>query len=81
MSLTKPNQQPRRDLKEAAALLKWAGVDLLVVSKRMLAAGDGYGAREMVKIAASLQEAEGRLGAYADETNASELSRVRHEQA
>lgn len=29
MTLTKPNQQLRRDLKEAAALLKWSGVDLM----------------------------------------------------
>ncbi len=28
MPLTMPNQQLRRDLKEAAALLKWSGVDL-----------------------------------------------------
>lgn len=31
MSLTKPNQQLRRDLKEAAALLKWSAVDLMIV--------------------------------------------------
>ncbi|WP_313771585.1 hypothetical protein [Pseudomonas protegens] len=35
MGLTKPNQQLRRDLKEAAATLKWAGVDLFGVAKRM----------------------------------------------
>ncbi|NMY08554.1 hypothetical protein HBO38_08850 [Pseudomonas veronii] len=67
MSLTKPNQQLRRDLKEAAALLKWAGVDLYVVSKRMMAAGDEQGAMELMKIAMSLQETEDKLAGYADE--------------
>lgn len=65
MSLTKPNQQLRRDLTQAAALLKWAGVDLYVVSKRMMAAGDEQGAMELVKIAISLQETEDNLAGYA----------------
>lgn len=29
MPLTKPNQQLRSGLKEAGALLKWSGVDLM----------------------------------------------------
>lgn len=29
MGLTKPNQEPRRDLKKVAALLKWSGVDIM----------------------------------------------------
>lgn len=76
MTLTKPNQQLRRDLKEAAALLKWAGVDLFVVSKRMMAAGDEQGAMELMKIAMSLQEAEDRLAGFADEVKAGQISRA-----
>lgn len=75
MSLTKPNQQLRRDLKEAAALLKWAGVDLYVVSKRMMAAGDEQGAMELMKIAMSLQETEDKLAGYADEVKAGQITR------
>ncbi|NWF09995.1 hypothetical protein HX810_20195 [Pseudomonas salomonii] len=75
MSLTKPNQQLRRDLKEAAAILKWAGVDLFVVSKRMMAAGDEQGAMELMKIAMSLQETEDKLAGYADEVKAGQISR------
>lgn len=30
MPLTKPNQQLRRDLKEASAHLKWSGVDAAI---------------------------------------------------
>ena len=61
MPLTKPNQQLRRDLKEAAALLKWSGVDLFVVSKRLLIVGDEQSALDLMKIAMSLQKAENKL--------------------
>ena len=77
MALTTPNQQLRRDLKEAAALLKWAGVDLYVVSKRMMAAGDEQGAMELMKIAMSLQETEDKLAGYADEVKAGVVVRDR----
>ncbi|MGE1156983.1 hypothetical protein [Pseudomonas kitaguniensis] len=67
MPLTKPNQQLCRDLKEAAALLAWAGVDLFVVSERMLAAGAEQGALEMQRIAIGLQEEKDKLAGYAAE--------------
>lgn len=76
MTLTKPNQQLRRDLKEAAALFKWAGVDLFVVSKRMMAAGDEQSAMELMKVAMSLQEAEDKLAGFADEVKAGQISRA-----
>ncbi|MEO8490959.1 hypothetical protein [Pseudomonas sp.] len=76
MALTKPNQQLRRDLKEAAALLKWAGVDLYVVSKRMMATGDEQGAMEMMKLAMSLQETEDKLAGYAGEVKDGRISRA-----
>ena len=79
MALTKPNQQLRRDLKEAAALLKWAGVDLFVVSKRMMAAGDEQGAMGLMKIAMSLQLTEDELNGYADEVKAGQISRSKPE--
>ena len=75
MALTKPNKQLRRDLKEAAALLKWAGVDLYVVSKRMMAAGDEQGAMELMKIAMSLQETEDKLAVYSAEMRAGRILR------
>ncbi len=79
MSLTKPNQQLRRDLKEVAALLKWAGVDLYVVSKRMMAAGDEQGAMELMKIAMSLQETEDKLAGYAEEVKSGRVVRSKPE--
>ncbi|KTC11487.1 hypothetical protein AO391_24595 [Pseudomonas marginalis ICMP 9505] len=77
MPFTKPNHKVRRDLKEAAALLVWAGVDLFVVSERMLVAGDEQGALEMQRIAISLQESEDRLAGYADEVKAGRILRGR----
>lgn len=75
MDLTKPNQQLRRDLKEAAALLKWAGVDLFGVAKRMLASGDEQSAHDLMKIAISFQEVEDKLAGYADEVKAGQIHR------
>lgn len=70
MPLTKPNQQLRRDLKEAAALLKWSGVDLMQAAVRLSEDGQEDEARELLKIAASYQEVDDKLVGYADEVNA-----------
>jgi len=77
MALTKPNQQLRRDLKEAAATLKWAGVDMFGVAKRMLAAGDEQGANDLMKIAFSFQETEDKLADYAEEVKAGRIVRTK----
>lgn len=62
--MTNFTQGLRGDMKEAAATLKWAGVDLFGVAKRMLAAGDEHGATELLKIARSFQEVDERLEGY-----------------
>lgn len=62
MPLTKPNQQLRRDLKEAAATLKWAGVDLFGVAKRMLVNGDEQDANELMRIAFLVSGNRGQAG-------------------
>ncbi|WP_431036922.1 hypothetical protein [Pseudomonas yamanorum] len=74
MRLTKPNQQLRRDLKEAAALLKWAGVDLLALTRRMLAAGDEIGAIDLMAALSSL-DAKDKLAGYAEEVKAGRIVR------
>ena len=78
MFLTKPKQQLRRDLKEAAVTLKWADVDLLGVANRMLAAGDEQGANELMKIAFSFQETEDRLVGDAEDNRSGLLLGRRH---
>ncbi|MCF5228563.1 MULTISPECIES: hypothetical protein [unclassified Pseudomonas] len=76
MALTKPNQQLRRDLKEAAALLKWSGFDLFGVAKRLLVAGDDISADELMMIALSYQAMEDKLTDYADEVKAARIIRA-----
>ncbi len=76
MTLTRPNQQLRRDLKDAAALLKWSGVDLFGVAKRLLAAGDDISADELMMIALSYQAMEDKLAGYADEVKAARIIRA-----
>ena len=75
MPLTKSNQELKRDLKEAAALLKWSGVDLFTISKRLLDAGDEIGAAELMKIALSYQAIEDKLVSYADEVKSGRVKR------
>lgn len=67
MSLTKPNQELRRDLKLAAALLRWSGVDLMQVAVKLSEVGQEDEAKELLRIAAGFQEAEDKLAGYAEE--------------
>lgn len=77
MSLTKPNQQLHRDLIEAAALLKWSGIDLMQAAVKLSEACEEGEASELLKIAASYQAVEERLADYADEVKAGKISRDR----
>ena len=61
MPLIKPTQALRDDLKEAAATLKWTGLDLFAVANRMQSAGDEKGANELMEIARSFQEVDDKL--------------------
>lgn len=79
MTLTKPNQQLRRDLKEAAALLKWSGVDLMKMAIRLSDAGFESDARELLTIIASFPDAEDKLAGYADEVKAGRIVRDKAE--
>ncbi|QYM66674.1 hypothetical protein K1X80_16590 [Pseudomonas sp. So3.2b] len=76
MPLNKLNQQLRRDLKEATALLKWSGVDLMQAAMRLSEAGQEDEARELLKIAASYQDSEDKLAGYADEVKSGKLRRT-----
>lgn len=75
MPATKPNQELRRDLKAAAATLKWSGLDLFVVAKRLLAIGDDQGANDLMRIALALQEIEDTLEGYAEEVKVGQVKR------
>ncbi|WP_460116633.1 hypothetical protein [Pseudomonas sp. S2_C03] len=75
MSLTKPNQELRRDLKQAAALLKWSGVDLLQVARKLSVSGLEDEAQELLKIAVSFQEVEDKLAGYVEDVNVGRILR------
>lgn len=79
MPLTRPNQDLRRDLKQAAALLKWSGVDLLQAARKLSEAGQEEEAEELLRIAVSFQETEDRLAGYADEVKAGVITRAKVE--
>jgi len=77
LPLTKPNQELRQDLKRAAALLKWSGVDLMQAAVRLSEAGHEDEARELMKIAAGFQETEDGLAGYADEVKTGVITRAK----
>lgn len=77
MPLTEPNQQLRRDLKEAAALLKWSGVDIMQVATRLSETGLEDDAQKLMKIAASFQDAEDKLAGYAEEVKDQRITRAK----
>jgi hypothetical protein len=76
MPLTKPNQQLRRDLKEAAALLKWSGVDLMKIAVNLSVAGHEAEARELLLMSASFQEMEDKVAGYAEEVKDGQINRI-----
>ncbi|NWB59091.1 hypothetical protein [Pseudomonas sp. F1002] len=76
MPLTMPNQQLHRDLKEAAALLKWSGVDLKQAAVKLSDAGQEDDARELTAIAMRFQEVEDLMDGYANEVKVGRISRA-----
>ncbi|MFI7804347.1 hypothetical protein PSFL_54820 [Pseudomonas sp. DD1] len=79
MPFTKPNQQLHRDLKEAAALLKWSGVDLMQAAVRLSEADQEDEAKVLLTIAASYQAAEDKLVGYAHEVRSGKVNRSKPE--
>lgn len=79
MALTKPDQQLRRDLKEAATLLKWSGVDLMKMAVRLSEAGFESDARELLTIISGFPDVEDKLVGYADEVRDQRITREKLE--
>ena len=73
MSLTKPNQELRRDLKAAAFSLEEAALDLFRVAKQR---GDAD-LLEAMETIERLHEQADRLKAYADEVKAGVITRTK----
>lgn len=75
MPLTKPNQELCRDLKAAAATLKWSGVDLMKMAIRLSEAGFEADARELLTTIGSFPDAEDKLAGYAEEVKVGRINR------
>jgi hypothetical protein len=72
MSLTKPGQH----LKQAAALLRWSGVDLLQSVRRLSEAGKEDEGQEVLQIAVSFQEPEDKLTGYLVDVKSGKINRT-----
>lgn len=60
MSLTKPNQELRRDLQGLASDLKWSEVELMRIAVRMSEAGNEADAQAVIRICQVMQAGEDR---------------------
>ncbi|WP_341522969.1 hypothetical protein AABC73_06865 [Pseudomonas sp. G.S.17] len=67
MTLTKPNQDLRRDLEGAAADFKWSAVELTRIAERLSLAGNEADAQAVLKMCTVFHAGEDRLTALADE--------------
>ena len=76
MSLTKPNQDLRRDLKGIASDLKWSAVELIRIAERLSLAGNEADAQAVLKMCLVFQAGEDRLSEYADEVASGVIERV-----
>lgn len=72
MALTKPNQQLRRDLKEAASALDDAAHDLFRSAKQC----DEAGFLAVMEKIGKLHECIDKLASYADEVKSGQITRA-----
>ena len=75
MTLTKPNQDLKRDLQGVASDLKWSAVELLRIAERLSLAGNEADAQAVLKMCTVFHDGEDRLTAYADEVKAGRIVR------
>ncbi|HJH21627.1 MAG TPA: hypothetical protein K8W20_23340 [Pseudomonas lactis] len=79
MTLTKPNQDLKRDLQGIASDLKWSAVELMRIAERLSLAGNEADAQAVIRICVVMQAGEDRLAGYADEVKARQISRSKPE--
>ncbi|TFW40137.1 hypothetical protein E4195_01355 [Pseudomonas putida] len=76
MTLTKPNQQLRREFQDLANDLKWSAVELMQIAVRLSQAGSEYDAQAVIRICQVMQAGEDRLVGYGDEVKAGRIERA-----
>lgn len=77
MTLTKPNQDLKRDLQGIASDLKWSAVELMRVAERLSQAGNEADAQAVLKMCTVLHADEDRLVGYAGEVEIGLVTRVK----
>ncbi|SNS09970.1 hypothetical protein SAMN05444352_103126 [Pseudomonas japonica] len=61
MTLTKPNQDLRRDLEGLVSDLKWSAVELMRIAVSLSEAGNSTDAQAVIRICQVMQAGEDRL--------------------
>ncbi len=77
MSLTKPNQDLKRDLQGIASDLKWSAVELMRIAERLSLAGNKADAQAVLRMLTVFHDGEDRLAGYADEVKAGRIVRAK----
>ncbi|MEF0148394.1 hypothetical protein [Pseudomonas guariconensis] len=75
MTLTKPNQELRRDLQGLASDLKWSAVELMRIAVRLSEAGNESDSQAVIRICQVMQAGEDRLAGYEDDVKAGRIER------
>lgn len=75
MTLTKPNQDLKRNLQGIASDLKWSAVELMRIAERLSMTGNEADAQAVLKMCTVLHDGEDRLAGYADEVKAGRIVR------
>ena len=79
MSLTKPNQDLKRDLQGMASDLKWSAVELMRIAERLSLAGNEADAQAVLRMCTVFHADEDRLTGYADEVSDQRITRAKPE--
>ena len=74
MTLTKPNQDLKRDLQGVASDLKWSAVELMRIAERASLAGNEPDAQAIMRMITIFHSDEDRLTVYADEVGAGRVT-------
>ena len=77
MTLTKPNQDLKRDLQGIASDLKWSAVELMRIAERLSVAGNEADAQAVLRMCTVFHDDEDRLVGYAAEVEIGLVTRVK----
>lgn len=75
MSLSKPNQDLKRDLQGIASDLKWSAVELMRIAERLSLAGNEADAQAVLKMCTVFHANEDRLTRHAEDVKVGKILR------